>query len=221
MSEQYFGPEVDQAISDFLKDTNQARRSKIFEKKIMPAFTKLSQYHYNKIPVSRNMEIIQDCVVFLYEQMHKFNPDISKRGFPYFNMIAKHYYIQKLKAEKKEVLNDQEMILSLNDSNVMENDSLVVDDLEKDIENDEFVKLFKEKLHIWKDRFSKKSEKDIIDALTVLINDSENIELYNKKAILLYLKEISGLNSKQVVINLNKIKKKFILFKKKYERGDI
>lgn len=181
---------------------------------------KLAQYHYNKIPVLRNPEIMEDCAVFLYEQLHKFNPEISKRGFPYFNMIAKHFFIQKLKTEKKELLNDQELIVSL-DSNLMENDALSPEDLEDGIESREFLKLFKEKLPQWKDRFSKKTEKDIVDALIVLMDNSENIELFNKKAILFYLKEISGLNSKQVITNLNKIKKKFISFKNKYDRGEI
>ncbi len=220
MSEQYFGPEVDEAIATFLKETNHVKRSKIFEAKIMPAFMKLAQYHYNKIPVLRNPEIMEDCAVFLYEQLHKFNPEISKRGFPYFNMIAKHFFIQKLKTEKKELLNDQELIVSL-DSNLMENDALSPEDLEDGIESREFLKLFKEKLPQWKDRFSKKTEKDIVDALIVLLDNSENIELFNKKAILFYLKEISGLNSKQVITNLNKIKKKFISFKNKYDRGEI
>lgn len=221
MSEQYFGPEVDVAISDFLKDKNQIRRSKLFEAKIMPAFIKLGQYHYNKIPVLRNPEIIQDCAVFLYEQLHKFNPDISKRGFPYFNMIAKNFFIQKLKSEKKEVLNDQELILSLNDNNLMESDALATEDFEGDIQKKEFIELFKEKLPQWKERFSKKAERDIVDALLILLENSENIDLFNKKAILFYLKEISGLNSKQVITNLNKIKKKFAAFKNKYDKGEV
>ena len=41
---------------------------------------------------------------------------------------------------------------------------------------------------------------------------------YNKKAVYLYLRELTGLNTKQVVNNLNKLREKYRVFKNKWDR---
>ena len=47
------------------------------------------------------------------------------------------------------------------------------------------------------------------------------IEIMNKKAIYLYLREITGLNTKQVVNNLNKLRAKYRIFKKNWNKGEL
>ena len=59
--------------------------------------------------------------------------------------------------------------------------------------------------------------KKTIQAIQILFEDSENIEIFNKKAIYLYIREITGLNTKQVVSSLNKIRKKYREFKKEWD----
>ena len=49
----------------------------------------------------------------------------------------------------------------------------------------------------------------------------EEIQIFNKKAIYLYIREITGLNTKQVVNNLNKIRQKYRAFKNKWEKDEI
>lgn len=218
--EKYFDETTDSAIIEFISEKSPAKRSRTFEKKIMPAFTKLAQYHYNKFPISKNPEVIQDCVVDLYEKLHKFNPEKSSRGFPYFNMIAKNFFIQKLKAEKKEVLTNNEMIISLNDSSNLENENLSMEPFERDVENKQFILLFKSSLNTWCEKASKDHEKMVVEAVISLFQNTENIDLFNDKAIMFYIKEMTGLNSKQIKSNLSKIKKKFIKLKSKYNRGD-
>mgnify|MGYP001484470678 CR=1 FL=1 len=46
----------------------------------------------------------------------------------------------------------------------------------------------------------------------------EDIEIFNKKAVYLYLRELTGLNTKQVVNNLNKLREKYRTFKTKWDR---
>jgi len=61
------------------------------------------------------------------------------------------------------------------------------------------------------------NERKTIQAIQILFEDSENIEIFNKKAIYLYIREITGLNTKQVVSSLNKIRKKYREFKKEWD----
>jgi len=55
----------------------------------------------------------------------------------------------------------------------------------------------------------------------VLFESKDDIEIFNKKAIYLYLREITGLNTKQVVNSLNKFRGYYKEFKQDWENGDI
>ena len=55
----------------------------------------------------------------------------------------------------------------------------------------------------------------------ILLNSIEDIEIFNKKAIYLYLREITGLNTKQIVSQLNKFRKKYRLFREDWDNDKI
>ena len=57
----------------------------------------------------------------------------------------------------------------------------------------------------------KENEKKVLEATKILIDNIDNLEIFNKKAVYLYLREITGLNTKQVVTNLKKIREKYKL----------
>lgn len=219
----YFGEHVTKAIVDFQNESNPKLKHKIFENNIMPAFDKLIKYHYFKIPVKKDPEVVHDCMSFLYEQLNKFNSTQHDRAFPYFNVIVKNHFIQKLKTEEKKNLLSKEMD-SLNDpKEIIKNNKefLTIDNIEDVYDNEEFVSVLKKNLPKWRESFPKDQEKAVIDALAVLFENVENFDNYNRKIIFFYIKEITGLNSKQIAINLNKVKKKFKFLKKKYQKGTI
>ena len=64
----------------------------------------------------------------------------------------------------------------------------------------------------------KKNEKVVLDAVRILLYNIEDIEIFNKKAVYLYLRELTGLNTKQVVNNLNKLREKYRTFKTKWDK---
>ena len=64
----------------------------------------------------------------------------------------------------------------------------------------------------------KQNEKAVLDAVRVLLHNIEDIEIFNKKAVYLYLRELTGLNTKQVVNNLNKLRDKYKTFKNKWDK---
>jgi DNA-directed RNA polymerase specialized sigma24 family protein len=216
----YFGKDVDDAIVEFQTEKNIELKKKIFERKIASAFIKLCQYHYYRFPIRKNKDVIFECLAFLYEQVGKFDSSRYKRGFPYFNLITKHYFIQKLKNEKREVSIDKDF-LSLNDAKVVEDEELMVDNIEIFAERKEFIELFKKQLIKWKDKFNKDHEKKLAEGLIHLFENADSIDIYQKKAVFFYLREITGLNSKQIAVNVNKIYRKFLNFKKRYEKGEI
>jgi hypothetical protein len=58
----------------------------------------------------------------------------------------------------------------------------------------------------------------VLEAVKVLLHNIDDIEIFNKKAVYLYLRELTGLNTKQVVNNLNKLREKYRTFKYKWDR---
>ena len=218
MGDKYFDEVVDEAIIKFQTATDPKEREKLCRYFILPAFNKLSSYWYHRLSLRKNDETIHDCVAYLYEKIPMFDESKKTRGFAYFNMIARHWFFQKLKNEKKEVLQDFDNISEVNAS---ENDALIDDELEKGLESREFILLFKERLPKWRDRAGKEQEKKVLDALIVLFENTDNIDIFKKKAIYWYLRELTGMKSKQIALNLSKIKKKFLKFKESYLKGDV
>ena len=70
----------------------------------------------------------------------------------------------------------------------------------------------------WDTGTLKTNEKAVLDAVRVLLHNIEDIEIFNKKAVYLYLRELTGLNTKQVVNNLNKLRDKYRTFKGKWDK---
>ena len=68
--------------------------------------------------------------------------------------------------------------------------------------------------------FVKDNEKKIIEAVKILLDNVQDIEILNKKAVYLYLREMTGLKTKQIVNTLNKMRTRYKYFIIKYDRGD-
>ena len=73
----------------------------------------------------------------------------------------------------------------------------------------------------WENLKLKETERRVLEAIKILFNSTDEIEIFNKKAIYLYMREITGLNTKQIVNNLNRIRKRYRVFKSEWEKGNI
>ena len=76
-------------------------------------------------------------------------------------------------------------------------------------------------MNSWETDFEKEAEKKVYDAVKIILSSVDDIEIFNKKAIYLYLREITGLNTKQVVNSLNKFREYYKDFKSDWEDGKI
>ena len=88
-------------------------------------------------------------------------------------------------------------------------------------EKEEFFMLLSEEVQKWKQLNLRENELRVLDAVQILFDERENIEIFNKKAIYLYLREITGMNTKQIVNNLNKIRQRYRVFKAKWDDGEL
>ncbi len=67
----------------------------------------------------------------------------------------------------------------------------------------------------------KPNERKVVDAIYILLEDADHIEIFNKKAVYLYIREITGLNTKQIVNNLNRVRIRYKEFKQDWDSGKI
>ena len=91
----------------------------------------------------------------------------------------------------------------------------------KERENAEFWHFLWKEIGSWDTGTLKPNEEKVLNAVKELLASCDDIEIFNKKAIYLYLRELTGLNTKQVVNNLNKLRIKYRQFKTKWNEGEI
>ena len=67
----------------------------------------------------------------------------------------------------------------------------------------------------------KENDIKVYEAIKILFDSKDDIEIFNKKAIYLYLREITGLNTKQIVNSLKKFRKRYSNFKNDWQSGEL
>jgi hypothetical protein len=65
------------------------------------------------------------------------------------------------------------------------------------------------------------NEKKVYEAIKIVLSSAEDIDILNKKAVYLYLRELTGLNTKQIVTQLNKMREKYRDFRSDWDNGKI
>jgi hypothetical protein len=220
----YFDEETEKSIVKFQREPDIELKKKIFVEEIQPAFAKLIEniiFVYKFHALGSLDTLKNDCLSFLFENLYKFDGDKGHKAFSYFGVITKNWFIQRVKVFKKK--NKSDIPFDKNAINLLENEhhELAVMSYEDDKIKEEFMVLLKDEIKKWRDRFDKHQERKVLEAVILLFENPDLVSIYNKKGIYLYIREITGLNTKQVVTNLLKLRKKYEIFKKRYLAGEI
>ena len=212
----YFGKEAHTAIVEYRSSDCRKEKEKIYEKKIRQSFHKLVEnlifiHGFARDPVTFQT-LKFDCVTFLYETLNKFDPERGSKAFSYFNVCAKNFLIiQSNKANKNKRRNisfDDYTSLSASDKRSIEVFSYVPSPESTMIQKEDRDRMF-EVLGIIESKIKNDNEKLCVHAVTKLFKDIDSLELLNKRAIFVYLREISGLNPKQLSVAMSSVRKHF------------
>ena len=149
----------------------------------------------------------------------KFNPDKGSKAFSYFSVITRNWFIQKVKKNKKKNLREFELDELPKERELKH--IAVHNGYDDEREKEEFWNHLWTEINHWDTDKLKENEKKVLEAIKILLESPDDIEIFNKKAIYLYMREITGLNTKQIVNSLNKMRKKYRIFKMKWDRGDL
>lgn len=204
MSGYYFGRDTDEWIKVYNRSSDQEERKKIFQDKIRPSFQKLIEnvIYINRFFVIDTVETLKDeCLSNLYEMLPKFNADLGKKAFSYFNVIARNFFIHKYRERMKQN--------RLDEQDTIKNDIRysLPSHQEKMLE-DEFWSSLHKSMERWRDEL-KPFEQRVLEAIIFLMRNSELVPNYNKKAVYMYIKDLTGFSSKQVVQALKTLRTKY------------
>mgnify|MGYP003114961203 CR=1 FL=1 len=218
----YFTQEHEDAIIRYAQTTCSRERTELYIKWIGPAFDQMVDkivftYKFTNLP---NCDSLRDeCKIWLMTILDKYDSSKGSKAFSYFSVITKNWFIHKVKRQQKR--NKREVDYG-NISKSHEEEYLSTNESYVTIrEENEFWNLFYNEIKSWDVSLMKENDLKVYKAIVILFESKEDIEIFNKKAIYLYLREITGLNTKQIVNSLKKFRKKYEYFKTDWESGTL
>ena len=218
----YFTADHEQAILSFCTSEDHAEKEKLYIEWIQPAFNQMVDkivfsYKFTNLP---NIdELRMECKVWLTTILDKYDPNRGSKAFSYFSVITKNWFIHKVKKNNKRLKREvpyEAAELELETTFIDPGDQYY----QKRITEEFWSNLWKE-IDSWDVDFEKEGERKVYEAIKVILASVDEIEIFNKKAIYLYLRELTGMNTKQVVTHLNKMRTRYRDFKKDWDSGKI
>lgn len=224
----YFYEIEEEAIVNYLNSDSKAERERIFNEILMPAFTKMIESiirRYNLYPPDEEFqETFDDTISFLISKISHFNPESGYKAYSYCGTICKNYLIYKInqyvKNQKRNVsydiissdINDNPNFSYDQYSNKIQTLSEIITDtsskIEEMLDNKERNKLNENEIKVgfalidllgnWEDLFARMGSNK-----------------FNKSSILLFLKETTLLNTKEIRDSMKKYKNVYQGIRKK------
>tara|TARA_B100000963_G_scaffold334718_1_gene328167 strand:- start:16194 stop:16886 length:693 start_codon:yes stop_codon:yes gene_type:complete len=217
---QYFTEDTEAAIIEYLASENQVERNRIYNARIHHSFYKLAEnlihtfkFYYTEVDDLEDLK--HEVITFLLEKLHYFKVGKGK-AFSYFSIVGKNYlilYNNKNYAKKK---GKADLLEVDTDSGILNN----FENKEKLDEKIEFLDLFIEKL----DRklptiFNKPKDIVVADAIITLFKKRESLEIFNKKALYIYIREITGCDTPSITKVTKNLKSYYIKAYNQWENG--
>lgn len=219
----YFTKDHENAIIKYAKSDSYDERNELYLSYIRPAFNEMVNkivytYKFNSLP---NIDCLKDeCKVELVTILNKYDPDRGFKAFSYFSIVTKNWFIQKVKKTSKKAKTEVIYEDALKEPYV-QNHMVVGPQYEIDREKEEFWSHLLSEVDSWSPDMMKENDKKVFEAVKVLLNSVDDIPIFKKKAIYLYLRELTGLSTKQIVISLNKMRKRYRGFTEEWHDGMI
>lgn len=212
----YFTKDTQAAIKEFCTCEIQDEREKIYETRIQPALLKLTEnliyiYGFHKCGESPAY-LQQACVVALYECLHKFDHSRGTNAFSYFNIVAKNWLIINSRKIRKRmfasVCIDDHTSMSMRDMNQIASYQVVPDPVDMSIYQESLAMIKPMCVEILGE-LTHKNDIVCMNAIITVFDNIDQLEFLNKRGIFVYIREISGLNSKQLSSSMTNIRRKY------------
>ena len=220
----YFTKDHELAIIEYARSNDPYTKGQLYKNWIQPAFDEMVDkicftYKFTSLP---NVEYLRDdCKLWLITILEKYDPDKGHKAFSYFSVVTKNWFIQQTKKNSKRLRRE----ISVDDA-YGELESIYrtpPDSYNSDREANEFWGHLLQNIQSWIDAEGKPTELTndlrVLHAIKNILENPDDVEILNKKAIFLYLRELTGLNTKQIATSLKKYREKYRYFKKDWDES--
>ena len=211
----YFGERQELAVKDFLIADSFEEKNKIYNDFLRHPIDKMISSIIRTYKLYRKdvefEEIHHDTHSFLMTKIDKFKPSKEKKAYSYFGTICKHYLMGQIQKDQKETNRK----VSYEDiSSDLENDENLSYSIDNEsIEADDVIKRFLKELdEVFKQNTLNENEIKLGEALYEIFENYDKIFIstsnnkFNKNIILLSLREMTNLSTKEIRSSLKKFK---------------
>jgi len=207
----YFTEDTELAIVEYLASDDQHLRNRIYNDRIHHSFYKLAEnlihtfkFYYTEVDDLEDLK--HEVICFLLEKLHYFKVGKGK-AFSYFSIVGKNYlilYNNKNYAKKK---GKADLLDADTDNSILNN----MKNIEKLAEKVEFLDIFVEKADNKLELiFNKRDDILVAEAVLMLFKKRATLEIFNKKALYIYIREITGCDT-PAITKVTKILQKYYI----------
>ena len=219
-SKNYFTKDTENAIVRYNNEPNPEIRSNIYRDEIHYAFFKLTEniihtfkFYYTEVDQIEHLQ--HEVITFLLSKIHLFNPENGAKAYSYFGTITKNWLIVYNTKNYNKRVQTAPVDELYKDDNYSYN---IGEEEEKDqLSNfiDSYIEYVEDRFDIF---FPKGNDAQVADAILELFRKRENIEIFNKKALYIYIREIMATHGLEVKTpKITKIANRlYDLFKENY-----
>ena len=203
----YFTQKTEDAIIRYNNEERPAMRNRIYNDHIKDAFDKLCEniihtFKFYYFDVSSE-EVKNEVVSFLVMNMHKYTEGKGK-AFSYFSIVAKNYLILHNNNNYKKMKTHDKI-------DVMDWDRSIQTEISQQNTNQEFSEFVQQMLEYWDNNinviFRRQKDVRVADAVLHIFRIKGNIELFNKKALYILIREMTQSNTQHITRVINVMKK--------------
>jgi len=212
----YFGEEQEDAVIRYLESESETEKNKIFNEYLEEPLTIMVESIIRRYKLYRKdlefSEIHADTMSFLMTKISKFDHTKNHKAYSYFGTICKHYLMGVIQKDTKET----NRTVSYDDisSDLEENIeySYIIDEVQIDY-RDVIVKLVHKLEDFMENESLTENEQKLGYALIEIFNNFEKVfqigegNKFNKNLILLSLREMTSLSTKEIRVSLKRFKK--------------
>jgi len=205
----YFTEDTENAILAYRNAKTYDEKNRLYNEKIHYAFYKLCEniihtFKFYYTDVDNIEDLKYEVISFLLQKIDLYDQSKGK-AYSYFGTIVKRYLILYNQKNYKK-------ILSKTDFQEIHNEEKTIDKLVEKPESSEIDRLHVLDIFIKEvddnifDMFDKPEDLKTADAILEIFKKRDNIDIFNKKAIFIYVKEIADVQSITITRVIKKLK---------------
>ena len=215
---QYWGVDQEQAVVRYLESESEIEKNKIFNEYLKEPLIIMVESIIRRYKLYRKgqefNETHTDTTSFLMTKVSKFDPTKNHKAYSYFGTICKNYLMGAIQKDNKETnrsVSYEDISSDVEQRNDM---TYVIDAYEVDYK-EVIIKMTQSLEEFMKNEDLNENERKLGYALIEIFSNFDKIfevgegNKFNKNLILLSLREMTSLSTKEIRISLKKYKKMY------------